>query len=244
MGLVLVGTHGKYTAERTGTLARAKPDFMFINCNPLQPLPEELAPASYARTLLHLRWALQSTEVLGSLALRSTEACQITLHSMKSTMLACAAQLNMPKEHRMAQGHHRDSALLYSRNDTYASLRIQRAVCTSIASGFRPEHSMAQGAQAPLPEPPFSASAQHPPEKLHSMDLRSGPWALFISRHEIMAETPQNTSPTEPEQPPSTTNADNAVESDSEAEAVRLWAMHNSPSEHESDGEETQSKTL
>ena len=67
---------GQYTAPRTGPLARAQPDFMFINCNPQMPLPVELAPASYSRTLLHMRWATQSAAILGSHALRSFEACE------------------------------------------------------------------------------------------------------------------------------------------------------------------------
>ena len=109
----------QYRMPRSGPMARARPDFMFINCNPQLLLPAELAPASYARTLLHLRWAAQNTAVLGSSVLRCTEACELTLHSMKTTLLACAAQLHMRREDRMAQGHHRDSALLYSRKDLH-----------------------------------------------------------------------------------------------------------------------------
>ena len=37
----------------------------------------------------------------------------------------------------MSQGHHRDSALLYSWNDTFSSLLVQSAICT-IADGFSP----------------------------------------------------------------------------------------------------------
>ena len=131
-------------------------------------------------SLLHLRWATQNTQILGSMALRCTEACEITLHSMQSTMLACAAQLRLPKEHRMSQGHHRDSALLYSRNDTFSRFLVQSTICTSIADGFRPERSMARGGQAPLPEPPFL----HPEPALPAMDLLAGPWVLSTSRHE------------------------------------------------------------
>ena len=42
-----------------------------------------------------MRWATQSTAILGSYALQSSEACELTLHSMKTTMLASAAQLDL-----------------------------------------------------------------------------------------------------------------------------------------------------
>ena len=229
----------QYTAPRTGPLAEARPDFIFINCNPQMPLPLELAPASYARTLLHRRWATQSTAILGSYALHSSEACELTLHSMKTTMLASAAQLDLSREDRMAQGHHRDSATLYSRNDTFASLRVQRELCTRIASGFRPERSMARGAQAPLPEPPFSLPAQPPEEKLSTAELQAGPWALFTSRHETFQDAHACSVAAAPEAQQDATDQQNLISasSDSEAEAVRAWAQQNSPSDHENDGD-------
>ena len=80
-----------------------------------------IAPASYARTLLCIRWAAQSAEICGPAALTPSEAFALTLHSMKSTALASAGQLDLRRDERLAQGHHRDSARLYSRNDTFAS---------------------------------------------------------------------------------------------------------------------------
>ena len=68
---------------------------------------------------------------------------------MKSTVLAVAAQLHLPKEDRLSQGHHRDSAKLYSRNDTFASLHVQRHISTQVAQGWRPQRSMARGGAAP-----------------------------------------------------------------------------------------------
>ena len=146
---------------------------------------------------------------------------------MKSTVVACAAQLNLSREDRRAHGHHGDSALLYSRNDTHASLRIQKQVCAGIAQGFRPESSMARGAQAPLPEPAFLVSAQQPSDQLPVMDLQAGPWAFFTSRHEVLQAEhlpeeldPPSNAPLSPEQESEGT----AAASDSEAEAVRCWA--------------------
>ena len=93
-------------------IPEAPPDFLFINCSLAQPSIKQLAPASYARTLLHLRWAAQSIDIMGSNALHYDEATALTLHSMKSTMLAAAAQLAIAREDRLAQGHHRDSAII------------------------------------------------------------------------------------------------------------------------------------
>ena len=92
-----------------------------------------LAPASYARTLLCLRWAAQASTISGSACLSPAEAGALTLHSMKSTALAAAAQLRLSRDDRLAQGHHRDSARLYSRNDTFASLRVQRSIAVAVA---------------------------------------------------------------------------------------------------------------
>ena len=53
------------------------------------------------------------------------ESRQLALHCLKSCLLAAAAQLRLPREDRMQQGKHRDSARLYSRDDTIASLHVQ-----------------------------------------------------------------------------------------------------------------------
>ena len=92
----------------------------------------------------------------------------------------------MLKEHRVSQGHHRDSALLYSRNDTFSSLFVQSTICTCVANGFRPERSMARGGQAPLPEPHFSVPALRPEPSLPASDMQACRWVLFTSRHEKM----------------------------------------------------------
>ena len=141
-----------------------EPDYLFprLNMNCLEV--DYLAPASYARTLLCLRWAAQSSTVSGSACLSPAEAGALTLHSMKSTALAAAAQLRLSKDDRLAQGHHRDSARLYSRNDTFASLHIQRSIAIAVSEGWRPQRSMARGGSAPVPEPPFSAPNSRPAE--------------------------------------------------------------------------------
>ena len=211
---------------RTAKLApTARPDFAFINCHLPKHSIADAAPASYARTLLHLRWVAQNTALLGSHALQAHEAAELTLHSMKSTMLANAAQIMIAKEHRMQQGHHRDSALLYSRNDTFSSLHVQRTVAEAVAKGFRPERSMARGAQAPLPEPPFSVSEVVPARQIPHSDLRAGDWAIFTSRHEtlrsqVCAEDASRGSAQPGERPPDKPSTDQDGGSDSEADAV------------------------
>ena len=152
----------------------AEPDFLFLNCSLSQPQILDIAPASYIRTLLHLRWATQSTAIMGQECLCPYESRDLTLHSMKTTMLAAAAQLALPREDRLAQGHHRDSARLYSQIDTYDSLRVQRRLATQLAHGWRPNRSMARGGGAPVPEPPFSVSSTAPIEHLPTMDLHGG----------------------------------------------------------------------
>ena len=69
------------------------PDFLFMHCALAQ------ATACYARTLLRLRWAAQSS---GSEALQLHEAAELALRSVKSTVLANAAQLILPKKQRVS----------------------------------------------------------------------------------------------------------------------------------------------
>ena len=141
-------------AQHQQQRGRPQPDFAFINCALLASEISILAPASYSRTLLQLRWLAQHTGLLGS-ALLASEAQQVTLRSTKSTLVACAAQLKLSEEHRVLQGHHRSSARLYSRNDTFGSMHLRRCITEAVCGGFRPQRSMFQGAQAPLPEPAF-----------------------------------------------------------------------------------------
>jgi len=76
---------------------------------------------------------------------------------MKSTMLAAAGQLNLNIEQRAKQGHHKQSVQLYSRDDVWPSLFLQRDILIEIGSGWRPLTSQARGAKQPLPEPSFTS---------------------------------------------------------------------------------------
>ena len=173
---------------------------------------------------------------MGESALSCHEARELTLHSMKSTMLAAAAQLALPREDRLAQGHHRDSARLYARNDTFDSLRVQRRLTTQVAYGWRPSRSMARGGRAPLPDPPFSVSSTAPAEHLPAMDLHAGAWARFTSRHEALHSEAQPGTPS----PSPTIGPD----SDSEAEAVQAYAALQAASDDETTEDSADSKVL
>ncbi|CAE7327448.1 unnamed protein product, partial [Symbiodinium necroappetens] len=159
-------------------------DFLWPNSAPeLGALPE-LAPASYCAAMLTMRWAATLPWLPPGQGLLATEAKQLTLHSLKSTCLAAAAQLRIAKDDRLLQGHHRDSAALYSRNDTFASLDVQAKLSTAMADGWRPERSMGRGGQAPIPEPPFALPPGPVLQSLQAPDLLAGAWSYFTTRHE------------------------------------------------------------
>eukprot|EP00439_Symbiodinium_sp_Y106_P036072 s6047_g4.t1 len=103
-----------------GEHASIAPDFLFFHCDlESQQLPHTF-PSSYSQALLCLRYMAQQA------GLTAEEALSLTLHSMKSTLLAAGAQLHFAEQSRLAQGHHRDSLRLYSRNDTLEALRLQK----------------------------------------------------------------------------------------------------------------------
>ena len=161
-------------------------DFLWFNAQPELAKLQELAPASYCTAMLTLRWAATLPWQQPGQGLHSAEAKQLTLHSMKSTALASAAQLRLDKELRLFQGHHRDSADLYSRNDVFASLDVQHRISKALASGWRAERSIARGGQAPIPEPPFSLPPGEPVASLPATALTQGPWQSFVTRHETL----------------------------------------------------------
>ncbi|CAE7290205.1 unnamed protein product, partial [Symbiodinium pilosum] len=124
---------------------------------------------------------------------------------MKSTALALAAQLHLPKEDRLSQGHHRDSAKLYSRNDTFTSLFVQRHIGSQVAQGWRPQRSMAR-------------QSQNPPRS-----LLASPWRIFTSRHEALRA---GLSQSQPESEPVQSESPLVVTgSDSEPEEVERFAQ-------------------
>ena len=134
-------------------VAPFKPDFLIPTMNS-SSTPTFETPLSYVAALRALRWAVQTP--WASPMLSSAEAQQFTLHSLKVTLLASAAQLRLDERARRLQGHHKlDSAQLYSRDDTVDSIWLQSEVSTQVRSGWKPQRPQARGSQRPTPEPPF-----------------------------------------------------------------------------------------
>ena len=200
-------------------------DFLWFNAQPELAKLQELAPASYCTAMLTLRWAATLPWQQPGQGLHSAEAKQLTLHSMKSTALASAAQLRLDKELRLFQGHHRDSADLYSRNDVFASLDVQHRISKALASGWRAERSIARGGQAPIPEPPFNLPPGEPVFSLPATALMQGPWQSFVTRHEaLLAQRGPDTSGPAPPKHASPAQ-----------ETARASPSHGPPSDEEAD---------
>lgn len=94
--------------------------------------------------------------------IKHQDSSGLSTHSMKSTLLAAAGQLNINIEQRAKQGHHKQSVQLYSRDDVWPSLLLQLDILIDISTGWKPLTSQACGARQPLPEPNFE-SPQSPP---------------------------------------------------------------------------------
>ena len=108
--------------------ATARPDFLLPTLPDLeqQGPVTYTCPMSYTQALARLRWAIQTPWKEGITTITVPEAVTYTMHSLKVTYLAAAAQLRLPQESRRLQGHHKqDSVQLYSRDDTIEGLRVQ-----------------------------------------------------------------------------------------------------------------------
>ena len=105
---------------------------------------------TYADALAWLRYAT-------ALPWKSStqQSTQWTAHSMKSTLLACGAQLiaegKVTPEERMLQGHHRQgtskSLRIYSRDDVHGQLSFQQKVIDFVRRGGRFMTAQHRGAQ-------------------------------------------------------------------------------------------------
>ena len=127
------------------------PDFLFPSWADSIPFS---SPCSYHHALALIRFYTQCNWIQPPL-LSAEEAKHLSTRSMKSTMLAAAGQLNMNLEQHATQGHHKKSVQLYSRDDVWPSLFLQRDILVDISTGWRPLTSQSRGAKQPLPEPPF-----------------------------------------------------------------------------------------
>ena len=94
------------------------PDFLSPSWTDTVPFS---SPCSYHHALALIRFYTQCTWIQPAL-LTPEEAKHFSTHSMKSTILAAAGQLNMNLEQRAKQGHHKKSVQLHSRDDVWPSL--------------------------------------------------------------------------------------------------------------------------
>ena len=131
------------------------PDFLLPSWTDTVPFS---SPCSYHHALALIRFYTQCNWLTPPL-LTAEQAVHLSTHSMKSTLLAAAGQLNLNLEQRAKQGHRKKSVQLYSRDDVWPSLFLQRDILIDISTGWKPLTSQSRGAKQPLPEPSFQAPA-------------------------------------------------------------------------------------
>ncbi len=98
------------------------PDFLFPSWTDTIPFS---SPCSYHHALALIRFYSQCTWLTPPLLL-AEQAIHLSIHSMKSTLLAAAGQLNLNLEQRAKQGHHKKFVQLYSRDDVWPSLFLSK----------------------------------------------------------------------------------------------------------------------
>ena len=90
------------------------------------------SPCSYHHALALIRFSCQCNWLSPAL-LTPEQASNLSTHSLKSTLLAAAGQLNLNLESRAKQGHHKESVQLFSREDVWPSLFLQRDILIDIS---------------------------------------------------------------------------------------------------------------
>ena len=131
---------------------------------------------------------------------QTKELANITVHSMKSSLISAGKQLDLPRHWMQEQGHHRGSRNQtdrYSRDDTLYSLFLQRTIAQQVKNGWRPLVSQARGGQAPLsvklflvPDTPISwppflfPAADNPPQDFSRIKDRETKVDQQLVRHD------------------------------------------------------------
>ena len=142
-----------------------RPDFMIPTMDSLYQ-PSFTAPLSYAAALRAIRWACQTPWDHPRMSAQA--ANNVTLHSLKVTLLSAAAQLRLPPRDRQIQGHHTGGSVqLYSRDDTIDALWVQSKISTSVRQGWRPMRALHRGGQTPMQEMPVDMTFPELPSSLH-----------------------------------------------------------------------------
>ena len=148
----------KADLESWSSACMPPPDFLIPDFHVKEGMPELLQrPMPYGRALALFRGALRAPW-MGTAACTAPEARGYSLHSAKCTVLSWARQLLLPEEVRAEQGHHKPSSArasvrLYSRDDVWGALKVQREVIRALHDGWRPLSPQSRGAQPPAREP-------------------------------------------------------------------------------------------
>ena len=158
-------------------------------------LVQPLQPMTYARALKLLRWSASLPWKSGSQPL---PCLNLTLHSLKTTMLSWGAQIadsaKISLEERQTQGHHRlhgasQSVRLYGRDDVFSQLSFQAKLVKGVHEGFRfsiPQH---RGSQQPVREPEISKlecfNKQLPEHEWKFFDFSSNEQAVAVSHPDV-----------------------------------------------------------
>ena len=123
------------------------------------------------------------------------QASVYTLHSLKTTALSWALQVDVDAEQRRHWGHHRakdpgsNMVSKYSRDDVLPALRGQLKVLQCIRQGWVPLTPQARGASAPAPEQQLTS-------KLEPLDRLPPGLAVFKPvAAEVESDTDSDTSP-------------------------------------------------
>ena len=155
LGLPLPGSYPNWNGKsRHHWGPQWSPDFLFPSRTDAIPFS---SPCSYHHALALIRFYTQCSWLTPPL-LTPEQAKHLSTHSMKSTLLpAAGGQFNLNLEQCAKQGHHKKSVQLYSRDDVWPSLFLQRDILVDSSTGWRPLTSQSRGAKQPLPEPPFPA---------------------------------------------------------------------------------------
>ncbi|CAE7636236.1 unnamed protein product, partial [Symbiodinium necroappetens] len=147
--LFLLGCEWDHITERFGETV---PDALFFLSDEM-----EWRPMSYAQALSAFRGALVAA------GLSPHEAGNYTLHSLKTSLLASLAQLQVSFKKRGLQGHHRSSSngcvLLYSRDDVHGALSLQQMFWDKVRSGWLPLTPQARGGLHPAKQMMIDISA-------------------------------------------------------------------------------------
>ena len=113
-----------------------------------------------------------------------------SMHSMKTTLLAWAIEVEGISEHmRLVQGHHRGrtSLKIYSTDDVFLQLKLQRVLIEAIIRGFRPQMAQDHEQLGRLVQTHLTSFAdsdgeeQMLPKHHYTLHLHS-----FLQRHEVL----------------------------------------------------------